>query len=180
MSDIPPKAPTGYQIEKVMSAWEQARDRLLLADPSLADDEVALYEALGPVEADRQALLARLLRSAIHARDMAEQATKRLEDLKARQARYIRRAASVSASALAMMQETGERRFELPDLSASIRRNPESVKPTDEDLIPPGYWVITTTRAIDKNGIRRAIKAGEAVPGAELVEGAESLQIRTV
>jgi hypothetical protein len=180
MSDIPPTAPSGYQIEKVMSAWEQARDRLLLADPSLADDEVALYEALGPVEADRQALLARLLRSALHARDMAGLAEDRMEDLKARAARYKRRAEANVASALAMMRETGERRFELPDLTASVRRNPDSVKPTDEDLIPPGYWVITTSRAIDKNGIRRAIKAGEAVPGAELVEGAESLQIRTV
>lgn len=171
-------APSGWAIEKTMSAWQQARDRLLAADPSLADDEVALFEALGPEEHDRQEMLARLLRATLHARDMAAAADERAKAITARRDRYRRRAEATITDAFAIMKETGERRFELPELTASIRRNPESVFPISEDDIPEAFWRVVTTRSLDKELIRKTIKAGEAVPGATLAEGIESLMIK--
>jgi hypothetical protein len=171
-------APSGYIVERVMSRWMEARDRLLRADPTLEHDEAAMIEALGPEEAERQEVLARLLRSAQHARDMSMAADERAKDIMGRRDRYRRRAEALVGSALGIMLDTGERRVELPELTASIRRNPESVLPVDEAEIPDEYWRVVTTRSLDKDAIKRAIKAGETVPGAMLSQGSESLMIK--
>ena len=172
-------APSAFRIEQVMSAWQQARERLLLADPSLADDEAALFDALGPEEADRAVMLSRLLRATVHARDMAQAADERAKAIQARRDRYRRRAEATLTDALAIMHETGERRVELGDLTASIRRNPDSVVVTDPDAVPEMLCRIVTTRAPDKAEIAKWLKSGADVPGATLSNGGESLTIRT-
>lgn len=171
-------APSGYKIESVISAWQAARDHLLTSDPSLQDDEAALIEALGPEDADVHSILSRLLRGALHARDMAAAADERAKLIHARRDRYRRRAETAITAAFNIMQITGERRLELPDLVASIRRGPESVFVTSEDDLPDAYWREVTTRTPDKGLIGKALKAGTDVPGATLANGAENLALK--
>jgi hypothetical protein len=172
-------APSAFRIEQTLSAWQAARDHLLRSDESLANDEAALIDALGPEEQDVHAILARLLRATVHARDMAAAADERAKAINARRDRYRARAEHMTNAALAILQITGERRVETGDLTASIRRNPDSVVITDPDAVPDMLCRIVTTRAPDKAEIAKWLKSGADVPGATLNNGGESLQIRT-
>lgn len=171
-------APSGYRIESVLSTWMAAREALLASDPALADDEAALIDALGPEDADVRSILSRLLRGALYARDMAAAADERARLIRGRRDRYWRRAETMVTAAFNIMNVTGERRVELPDLVASIRRGPESVFVISEDDLPGTYWREVTTRTPDKVMIGKALKAGTEVPGATLANGAESLALK--
>jgi hypothetical protein len=59
--------------------------------------------------------------------------------------------------------------------TVSLQKNPPSCEVTDESIIPTEY--IKTVTSIDRKSILDAIKAGQAVPGAE-IKISESLRIR--
>lgn len=178
MNDVTKSAPSAYRIEQALSAWQSARARLLAEDPALENDEAALIDALGPEEGDIRSILTRLLRGALHARDMQSAAKARKDLIAAREARYKARAESMVRAAFDIMQATGERRFELPDLVASVRLGPQSVFVTSEDELPEMYWHIVTERSPDKVLIGKMLKAGQDVPGATLANGAENLVLK--
>ena len=60
-------------------------------------------------------------------------------------------------------------KFETGKVKCSWRKS-TSVEITDEWAIPEAYKVEKITKTISKAAIKEAIKNGEAVPGAELVE----------
>jgi hypothetical protein len=53
--------------------------------------------------------------------------------------------------------------------TVAMQANPPSVEVFDEDLIPGDYWVPVEPR-LDKTRVKEAIKAGQDVPGAQLVQ----------
>lgn len=53
-------------------------------------------------------------------------------------------------------------------ITVKVRKCPASVEILDEGDIPEAYWKVT--RSLDKTAIKEAIKAGEYVPGAALVQ----------
>lgn len=169
-------APSGYRIEQALSAWQSTRARLLTEDADMAQDEAALSALLGPAEGDVRDILARLLRGAQHARDMADAASERVDQVRARQERYKRRAEQMRATAFAIMDALGERKIELPDLTASIAGGRQSVVIVDETAIPDAF--VKISRTPDKTALLSSLKAGEAIPGAELSNGLPQLQIR--
>lgn len=171
-------APSPYKIEATLSAYQSARARLIEEDPSLEHDEAALVDLLGPEDGAVQDILARLLRGALYARDMANAADERAKATQGRRDRYKHRAETMVTAAFQIMNVTGERRVELPDLLATIRHGPQSVFVIDEDELPNAYWREETKRTPDKALIGKALKAGYEVPGATLANGAESLQIK--
>src|ERR1700721_3097508 len=116
MSEPNNKPVSAWKAEKVMLAWQQARQALLAEDPALENDEAALIDALGPEEAEVHEILTRLLRGALHAVDMANAANERAAATKDRANRYKARAEAMKTTAFNILQVTGERRFELPDL----------------------------------------------------------------
>lgn len=170
-------APTGYQIERAMSAWMSARASLLTEDADLAKDEAALSAVLGSAEGDVRDILTRLLRGAKHAKSMADAADAMISDLDARRHRYKRRYDAMRSTAFAIMQELGETRFELPDLTASIAKGRPSVVITDEAAIPDEYMRVS--RAPDKSALMENLKVGEIIPGAELSNSPPTLQVRS-
>lgn len=170
-------APSGYRVEQALSAWHSARSRLLTEDADLAHDEAALSELLGSEEGDVRDVLARLLRAACMATLMANSAGEMANEIKARQDRYKRRADSMRGTAFAIMDALGERRLELPDLTASIRAGTPSVIITDEAALPAEY--IRITKAPDKAAILADLKQGVVVEGAQLSNGIPSLAVRT-
>jgi hypothetical protein len=171
--------PSGYKVEVALSAWHAARARLLAEDPDLEHDEAALIDLLGPEEGDVQDVLTRLLRGAVHAETMAQAAAERAAAIKAREKRYTNRAQSMRGTALAILDDTGIRKLELEDLTASVTSGREKPEITDLDAIPELYVVTETVRKPDLRTILAVLKSGAAVPGCELVTSLPGLTIRT-
>jgi hypothetical protein len=80
------------------------------------------------------------------------------------------------------MQATGISEIKANDgsLTISIRKNPPSVVVDDEDTLKfahPEFVKTVTTESLDKSGISAALKAGQIVEGAHLVQ-AERVTIK--
>ena len=69
------------------------------------------------------------------------------------------------------MENTGITKIECPFFKLSIQKNPVSVEVFDENLIPEQFKEAVTTWKIDKNAIKDALKNGETVAGAMLLNG---------
>jgi hypothetical protein len=153
-------APSGWRINDAMSAWQQARNRILTDDPDAEGDEAALLELLGPEQDDIESILNRLLRAAIHAQDMSEAAGKRAEEIKAREDRYMKRCVALRTAAYGVMDAMGRKKHELPDLTASVKAGSVSVFVINEDLIPDDCKrTIPERKEPDKTVIARRLKA---------------------
>lgn len=88
-----------------------------------------------------------------------------------------RKAERMSAYILdCLVDEIDGAKLSTPRVSLSTRKS-ESVGITDESALPDDYVTIKTTAAPDKARIKKAIKAGERVPGACLVENL-NLQVK--
>lgn len=96
----------------------------------------------------------------------------RLQALKAQRTKV---AAGLRAYLLDNMQRAGIEKIECPLFSISIRKNPPSVDIMDPLSLPAQYMVTPEPKppvaAPDKAAIKKAIAAGEDVPGARLVQG---------
>ncbi|MBE0436470.1 MAG: siphovirus Gp157 family protein [Methylomicrobium sp.] len=69
------------------------------------------------------------------------------------------------------MEYTGITKIECPYFKLAIQKNPPAVAILNEDAIPSEFKEQVITWKIDKTAIKEAIKAGQKVPGAELVNG---------
>jgi len=67
-------------------------------------------------------------------------------------------------------------KFSTPKVAISWRKSTK-VNITDEESIPDDYASLVLTRKIDKAELKKALKAGEEIDGAELVEG-NNIQIK--
>lgn len=96
----------------------------------------------------------------------------RLQALKAQRTKV---AAGLRAYLLDNMQRAGIEKIDCPLFSISIRKNPPSVEIIDQLSLPTQYMVTPDPKppvaAPDKKAIGAALKAGEDVPGARLVQG---------
>ena len=133
------RAPSGYRVEQAISAWMNARSRLLTEDADLARDEAALAELLGDEAGDVKSILLRLIRGAIHAETMAKAAHEQMEALKGRQDRFKARGQTMRQTAYQIMEATGETKIEEPDFTVSIRKSPQTAMIVDEAAIPNIY-----------------------------------------
>ena len=74
------------------------------------------------------------------------------------------------------MRAMGLREVKAGIFEAKFRKNPASLTITNKALIPAQYFIAQEPR-IDNAAIKEALKAGQAIDGAELVQG-ETLAIR--
>ncbi len=70
----------------------------------------------------------------------------------------------------------GGKKFETAKIALTFRKS-EQVKIVDEEKLPKDFLKVKVTVSADKTAIKKAIKAGQAVVGAELVE-VQNLQIK--
>jgi transcriptional regulator of heat shock response len=68
------------------------------------------------------------------------------------------------------MEVAGLDKVKRPTVTVSIQNNPPSVNIVDESLIPSTYMIAQAPK-IDKKGILTALKNGEEIYGAEMVQG---------
>ena len=69
-------------------------------------------------------------------------------------------------------------RMQAPDFSVSLRQGPPRLEVLDEAQIPDLFLVPQAPR-LDRAGILHALKRGEAIEGAVLLEGEAHIQVRT-
>jgi len=142
-----------------------------------ADDE-DLYQDMIEGETDALDLLDSQIESMQNDEALAEAIKAQEANLKARRERIEWRADAHKKAALLIMNAAGLKKAERPRATISVRPGSVSVQITDEAEIPSQLMREKITRAPDKAAIKAQLEAGETVPGAELVRGAETISVR--
>ena len=103
-----------------------------------------------------------------------------IEQLEAAVARHAARQKRVRDLARQAMQASGIRRVQGTWQALTLRAGSESVEILDEAAVPAEYMKQNPAPAPfpDKIAIKRALKAGEDVPGAALKTGADTLMVK--
>jgi hypothetical protein len=175
MSDI--RAPSGWQIERAVSAWQRLRASLL-DDPDLIEDEAVIAAALAAAEAaDPRALLDRLIDAAVWTRLRAEEADKLASDMKARRDRYETRFGWMRDTIEALMAE-----LEIAKRRANLGMThfggaTASVVITDIDKLPDDVFPPRRKQEPSRTAIRALLDQGP-VDGAVLSNPRRPLVIR--
>jgi hypothetical protein len=136
---------------------------------------------------EQQTALGDTLRGTIEKRDslgsciawieaQAEAIGKEEKRLAARRRNFEKFHDAVCDSLHTQMKEWGVRKVEGLQFSFAVKKNPPSVKITDEALIPAEYWDYTPT--LQKAAIKDALEEKKEVPGAELDESRTRLEIK--
>lgn len=144
----------------------------------VGDDDVAFIDTLdgecGAVDAVRSVL--RFIASA----EQMETACKALRDrYGARAQDFASRQERARNALVQFMGEIGEKSMTLPE--GTITRKAGTVKvvgEADPNQMPPEFVRIKTEVTLDKTAIKRALEQGVEVPGFELSNGCETVQIR--
>lgn len=101
----------------------------------------------------------------------------REKDIHDRRSRFEDQAARIKAAIHVAMGHGGLRRLELPQATLSLRQVAPKAEITDEAAIPSKFWKAKEP-TLDKKAVLDALKAKEAVPGAVLSNGSETISIR--
>jgi Siphovirus Gp157 len=140
-----------------------------------ADDESLLHDSIEGQTSFLE-LMAILLDETRHAEAMEEATGERMKKLGERKKRYGEKAEKLRALMLDSMRLTDMRKLELVEGTLSIGAARASVIITDEAALPDDC--VKIERRPDRTAIKKKLDAGEAVPGAVLSNGGESLTIR--
>jgi hypothetical protein len=97
----------------------------------------------------------------------AAQEIKRLQDRKRAFERSYER---IESCAKLAMEVAGKTKLEGTASMLTLRKSPTSVFLRNFDEVPAEYFTVKIERWVDKDKVKRALKAGIEVPGAELVE----------
>lgn len=98
--------------------------------------------------------------------------------LKERQDRIEKRIGWFRTAAATAMEVAAIKKLEAPAGTITLKAVPPSVVITDEAAIPSAFWKVPEPR-LDKKAVLDALKDNVAVPGAELGNGGQTIQIRT-
>lgn len=151
-------------------------ERLRAQYPELADD---LELLAGTVEGETEFIpvLEKVTEEYFDAVTMKGAAADRIDGLKQRVERFDRKADAMRDMALHLMEAAGQPKVILPVATLSIRKGVSSVVVDDVDALPQGF---TRTEVVPlKTELKKALEAGESIPGAHLETGPEGLSVRT-
>lgn len=177
-----PTPPSAWLLEQSVSLWQQLQDKLT-ADQSFEHDEYVVSPRLPKLDGSGETLphpevlLGRLIDAAIWADRRADEADNLRKRYVARRDRYSARADAIRATIEQLIEALGVSAAEGELGSAAMRRRQPSVLITDIALVPDALKDTVTTVTAKKNPIGAKLKAGEAVPGAELSNPALGLTI---
>lgn len=150
--------------------------RLTEAYPELAEDaDLALDMIDG--ETDLLPVISRAVRERGQALAMAEGVKAYMGELAERKARFERTGEGLKALIHGLMDAAGQDKITLPEATVFITKPRTTVNVLDVDALPQGYFRLK--READKDALKKALSAGEEIPGAELALGDEGLTIRT-
>lgn len=155
---------------------KQQINALKVAFPELESDYELLESAIdGETKFDR--VIEVITDEFLEALSMKGAIAERMESLKERSDRFSRKAETIRTLAFDLMQAADRPKVELPVATLSIRKGVNSVIIEDATQLPQGF---KRTEVVPlKTEIKKALEAGEAIPGARLEHGPEGLSVRT-
>ena len=106
-----------------------------------------------------------------HFESQAELAAEEIKRLQARKKVFERAGERLEGYVRDAMQVAGVKKLEGRTTTLSLRASPASVLVIDPDAVPAEYKEIRIETVIIKEQLRKALKAGRGVPGAQLSEG---------
>lgn len=147
----------------------QALDILTDPDNDLPSNAIAdTLEALGGELEDKVINVAKFLRNM----EAIAEAIKAAEaDMSKRRKGLENRVQWFKDYLKGSMEQTGISKIECPYFKLSIQKNPVAVNVYDEDAVPQQFKIAVTIWRVDKAAIKIAISNGQAIAGAELVNG---------
>jgi hypothetical protein len=155
---------------------EAARNLLLNVRDVIGDDEDMIATAVEGETNLKEAISSAVDRIA-ELNGHQEALEIRIKALQERRDRFEDQAARIKAAVHVAMGQGELRKLELPQATLSVRAVPPKAEITDESLIPSKFWKPQDPK-LDKKAVLDALKAEEAVPGATLSNGGETLSIR--
>ena len=138
-------------------------DQVLLAD--MLEGETGLHE-----------FLARVVDVMDDAEEIIDGINVKMEERKARRARFEQRYEAMRELARKLMDQAGLRKLVLPAATLSIRTGQPKVIITDETALPPDC--VRIRREPDKVAIKERLARGETVLGAEMSNAEPTLAVR--
>ena len=151
------------------------RQKLLEAFPD-ADDET-IRDTLEGLTTLHE-LIAEIIRSALIDEALHHGLRSRLQDMKERLSRLEARAVKKRELALEAMSESGLRKIEQPDFTASARNGPLSLVVVAEDQVPETYWLPQLPK-LNRQALLGDLKQGDDIAGAQLSNPKPVLSVRT-
>lgn len=162
-------------IKMAAQGYTQLRERLKRDYPDI-DDE-ALGDTLEQIT-DLSEQLGAVVRSVLDDESLAEALKTRIADMRARLSRFETRAERKRELVGTVMRETGIPRLVDLEFTASVRPVPRGLVVSDENLIPPDYWIPQPPK-LNRQELLVMLRAGTAVPGAGLSNGGSTLSVRS-
>jgi hypothetical protein len=187
VDSAPPAAGPACSLQRSGSLWQlgiEAQELTTaigqLAEQLEADDAAARAQALGELEAallaeegNKKALAAKADATCWvieHLRGQAayrQQQAKRLTELSRSDASRADALEDSLVLVLTRLQPTATR-FSFPNHELTSRKS-QAVEIDDEDALDPQWLSFSTTSKPDKASIKEALKAGQLIPGAQLL-----------
>ena len=164
---------TLWNIEHDLVAWADTLEMVPADAPERAEVAARVAEYLGAAVAKRD----RFCEFLQHLESLEAQAKAEEERLAARRRKLVEMRESLEEYAVRAMEATGQTKLEGQLHTLKLRRLPPSVVILDEGKIPASMKRIPPppAPAPDKAAIKRALLAGEEVPGADLRIGGVKL-----
>ena len=154
---------------------EYLREQLVKQFPE--ETEETLADTLEG-ETNLHEMLARVLRSAMDDRAIADGLGRRICDMETRKQRIVDRANKKRALVLEIMERAGIKKLADPEFTATLRAAPAPVIITDEVLIPFEFWR-QGDPVLKRKELRQALAAKRIVPGAVLGNAPMTISVRT-
>lgn len=98
-------------------------------------------------------------------------------EMEARKHRLEARVNAMKTAIAHAMEVAGKQSVPTPAVTISLRKVPPSVLVTEEVLVPSKFWK-TQPPKLSKTAVAKALKDGEAVPGASLSNGGMTIALK--
>lgn len=144
--------------------------------PEIEEDADLLADTVEG-ETDFELVIAKLVDFVRDAETMAEAVKARKDEIGERQKRFERQSDAGRKIILSLMESAQQAKMTVAEATLSITKPREKLNIWAEEELPQGYFALV--RKPDTKAITAALKAGDEIPGAELVLGHPSLMIRT-
>ena len=122
-------------------------------------------------------LITQIVRSGLEDEALIDALKLRLDEMHARLGRLKERYEKKRAMAAWAMSRAQIARIQAADFSLSLRPGSQRLEIRDEALVPPMFYVPQQPR-LDRAELSSALKRGETVNGAILVQGEPTIQVR--